>query len=596
MNLADASRLPTTLGGQFKRHLPSYVLGVVVLGVYQALQYVFDTRLSAAINAATHHDDALALRLGALLVGIALVSLVVRVLSRLTMFNAGRQAEYELRAALLHRLQRLGPAFHQGMPVGEVMSRVTSDLTQVRLLLGFGVLNAVNTVFALVSALSVAISISPTLTLYALTPLPVLMWVTRRFSSQLYIRQKENQDSLGELSDFVQSSVSGAKVVRAFALDADQIARFEVHNQRYLEKSLSLARLRGWMGPIMQSITSVGALVVFWYGGYLLARGQLDPGGFVAFIRALGRLTWPLMALGFLVGLVQRGRAAYARLADIYGAEPEVVDGPLPAPAHVDGRIEVRHLAFSYAEREVLRDVSFELPPGGSLAIVGKTGSGKSTLARLLARLENTPHGAVFLDGADITDLPLGALRKAVGYAQQEPFLFSTTAAENVGIALDERGPEFMEQVKSAARKAHVLDELLGLPDGLDTIVGERGVQLSGGQKQRVALAGAFVLGPKVLVLDDPLSAVDAKTERGILEAIDEQRAERGVILVTHRVAAAERCDRIIVLDDGRIAEQGTHAELVKAGGIYAQFAHEQRIERELAALGGDQLAHEEVA
>jgi ATP-binding cassette subfamily B protein len=293
------------------------------------------------------------------------------------------------------------------------------------------------------------------------------------------------------------------------------------------------------------------------------------------------------MSLGFLVGLVQRGRAAYSRLAHIYEAVPDIVDGPLlPAGART-GRLEVKHLSFSHGTQRVLDDVSFSLEPGASLAIVGRTGSGKSTLAELLPRLQATPHGQVFLDGQDVCDLPLEYVRGMIGYAQQDAFLFSTTVCRNIGFALDDADSELaLLSIRDAARRVHVLEEMLALPDGLDTVVGERGVQLSGGQKQRVALAGALLVRPKLLVLDDPLSAVDARTERRILDAIDAERAERGVILVTHRVAAASRCDNIIVLDEGRIVESGTHAELIRRRGIYARFAEEQRIQSELERLG----------
>jgi ATP-binding cassette subfamily B protein len=457
---------------------------------------------------------------------------------------------------------------------------------QVRLLLGFGVLNAINTVFGLVSAFAVMLSIHPALTAAALCPLPILLWTTGRFSKRIYARQKANQQALGEMSNQVQSSITGTRVIRSFNLEEAQTAQFQRSNHEYLEKSLALARLRGMMGPIMQSITSIGVLVVFWFGGLLVVKGELDEGGFLVFFRALARLTWPLMAVGFLAGLVARGRAAYSRLAEVYRAEPDIVDGPLEAPAEVRGALSVRHLSYSYGEMTVLEDVSFELPAGGSIAIVGKTGAGKSTLSKLLPRLEKVPTESVFLDGTDICELPLATVRGAIGYAAQNPFLFSTTAGRNIALSLDQPdGKEALLTVKKAAAQAHVLDELLGLPDGLDTVVGERGVQLSGGQKQRVSLASAFVLGPNILVLDDPLSAVDSKTERGILDAIDEQMAERGVILITHRIAAARRCDKILVLDQGRIVESGTHSELCRSGGLYAAFAEEQRIESELEKL-----------
>jgi ATP-binding cassette subfamily B protein len=283
---------------------------------------------------------------------------------------------------------------------------------------------------------------------------------------------------------------------------------------------------------------------------------------------------------------VQRGRASYARLEEVFTAEPDVVDGA-EALERAEGRLSVRSLSFAYGEREVLSNVSFELEPGKSVAIVGRTGSGKSTLALLLSRLQPTPRGAVFLDGKDVCDLPVDTVREAIGYAQQSAFLFSTTAGRNIGFPLDDPdGPEAAQRIRQAADDARVLDELLALPDGFDTVVGERGVQLSGGQKQRVALAAAFVSSPRILILDDPLSAVDARTERGILEAIERKSNEHSVVLITHRVQAAALCDKIIVLEHGRVVEQGVHAELCKSGGMYAAFAEEQRIERELERLG----------
>ncbi len=585
--LDEINQIPVRLAEQFRRHLPRYLAGLLLLAAYQGGQAWFDLALKDAINEAVSGDRRVALTIGGWLAAVAFAAFFVRVLSRVVVFNAGRIAEYELRGALLARLQRLGPSFYQKMSAGEIMSRATNDLTQVRLLLGFGILNGINTVFGLASAFYVMIKIHPGLTFASLAPLPVLMWVTRRFSTQLYTRQKENQDAIGVMSDQVQSSITGARVVRSFNLEEAQAVAFQKTNQEYLEKSLSLAKLRGSMGPVMQSITSAGVLIVFWYGGLLMVAGDIDTGEFLVFFRALGRLTWPLMALGFLVGLLQRGRAAYSRLAEIYRAEPEIVDGPLPAPAQVRGAISVRGLSYSYADHQVLRGVDFDLAPGDSVAIVGKTASGKSTLAQLLPRLLNAPSGTIFLDGQDIVELPLTTVRHSIGYAQQNPFLFSTTAGQNIGLALDDPNSEAsLLTIREAAKRAHVLDELLALPDGLDTVVGERGVQLSGGQKQRVSLAGAFVLGPKVLVLDDPLSAVDAKTESGILDAIDEQMAERGVILITHRVAAARRCSQILVLEDGRIVERGTHEELCQGNGIYASFAEEQRIQSELEKLG----------
>jgi ATP-binding cassette, subfamily B, multidrug efflux pump len=590
-------RFPTGLVAQFLRHGPRYALGVLLLGAYQIAQYWFDTRLRYAINDALgpHHDRAITL--GLTLIAVMLGAAVVRVLSRVVVFNAGRDAEYELRSSLEERLLALGPSFYRRMSTGEIMSRVTNDLAQVRLLLGFGVLNVINTVFALVSSLAVTIPISGKLTLAALAPLPLLLLVSRRLSSEFYTRTRDNQAALGKMSSRVQTSIAGVRVIRSFSLEEAELRAFEQTNQAYLDRSLSLARLRGSLGPIMQVTIAVGILVVFWYGGLLVLRKELDAGGFLTFNRALARLTWPLLSLGFVLGLVQRGRASYDRLRDVYRAEPDIVDGPLPVPSKVAGKLEVKGLSFAYGSNQVLDGVDLSLEPGRSLAIVGRTGSGKSTLAVLLARLQPTPRGSVFLDGADVCDLPLSVVRGAIGYAQQNAFLFSTTAARNIGFPLDDPdSPESLRRIRQAAEEARVHEEIMALPDGYDTVVGERGVQLSGGQKQRVALAMAFVSDPRILILDDPLSAVDARTERGILEAIDRQRAQRSVLLVTHRVAAAARCDSIVVLDDGRVVERGTHAELVALGGIYATFAEEQRIESELEELGRNEAEEAAVA
>jgi ATP-binding cassette subfamily B protein len=588
--------MPTGLGAQLARHTPRYALGVLLLAAYQVSQYWFDTRLRQAINDVLGAHHARAIGLGATLIAVMLGAAVVRVLSRVVVFNAGRDAEYELRAELEEKLLVLGPSFYRRMSVGEIMSRVTNDLQQVRLLLGFGVLNIVNTAFALVSALAVTIPISGKLTIAALAPLPLLLLISRRLSHEFYTRTRDNQAALGQMSARVQTSIAGVRVIRSFSLEDAELEAFEKTNQGYLDRSLALARLRGSLGPIMQVTIAVGLLVVFWYGGLLVLRHELDAGGFLTFNRALGRLTWPLLSVGFVLGMVQRGRAAYDRLQDVYRAEPDIVDGPLPAPAHVSGRLVVKELSYAFGTNQVLRGVNLTLEPGRSIAIVGRTGSGKSTLAVLLARLQPTPRGSVFLDGIDVCDLPLQAVRGAIGYAQQSAFLFSTTVARNIGFPLDEPdSPEGLARIRAAAEEARVHDEITALPDGYDTVVGERGVQLSGGQKQRVALAMAFVSDPRILILDDPLSAVDARTERGILEAIDRQRAQRSVLLVTHRVAAAARCDQIVVLEGGRIVEQGTHAELVASGGLYATFAEEQRIEHELEELGRPRV-EEEVA
>ncbi len=586
MKPKDPASYATSLGAQLKDKLAWYAAGGVLICAQQVLMAKRDFLVRDAVDAADQLRAGDARAAAIAIIVVSIVAAVARVLSRVSVFSAGRNVEYELRAVFLDRLQRLGPSFFRNMPTGEIMSRATNDLTQVRLLLGFGILNVMASSLAVLSALYVMTTISVELTLVSFVTFPLLWLVTRSFSSRMFTRTKENQEAIGQMSDRVLASLAGARVVRSFGLLPHELTDFDKHNAEYLQKSLALARLRGAMGPVMGSIAAVGILIVFFYGGSLMQSGRISPGDFVSFWLALLRLSWPLLALGFVAAIVQRGRAGYQRLLAIFDAEPEIKSGALQPDRPVQGAVTVRDLRFSHGTKQVLAGVSFDVPAGGSLAIVGRTGSGKSTIAALLPRLLPTPRGQVFLDGDDVCDLPLSRVRASIGYAQQDAFLFSTTVARNVAYSLSDPDAEGVDAtVRSAAAEASVLEEVERLPEGFDTVVGERGVQLSGGQRQRVALARALLRDAPVLILDDPLSAVDAKTEAAILEAIERQKQRRTVILITHRVAAAKRCDHIVVLDEGKIIEQGDHDRLVEAGGLYAAFAKEQALEADLDAL-----------
>ena len=560
--------------------------GVGLLLVTNALDKLIPWLFQHAVDALTATDFDSVKRYGAIAGGVAALMWIVRALSRIRIFHVGRDVELDLRNELLDRVHRLGPSFFGRVPTGELMSRATNDLGQIRLLIGFGMLNVVNTVFAYVGAIGLMLVISPKLTVLAMLPYPFLILIAQGFGRKLYRRSREAQEALGTLADRAQETISGMRVVRSFGVEAHAAARFEEANQRALERNMRLVVLRGLMWPLLMTVGSVGVLIVVWQGGAMILAGELTAGQFAAFNAYLGQLVWPTIAFGYLLSVFQRGRASYARVREVLDAEPEVVEVPQPVPLGTEGSLRVADLSLDRDGRRVLDGVSLEVPAGGSLAIVGPVGAGKSTLAAALPRLLPTPHGAVFVDGTDVTEAELRHLRRTVGYAQQEPFLFSTTVERNIAFGLvDPDAPDALERIRRAAEDVAILDEIDALPHGFETLVGERGVQLSGGQKQRVALARAILNEPSVLILDDPMSAVDARTEARILGALDRTGEGRTLVLVTNRVVAASRAERIAVIEQGRVTETGTHDELLASGGFYARLAARQRLERELEAL-----------
>jgi ATP-binding cassette subfamily B protein len=575
-----------TLSSLLREHRREFTVGSIFLALSTTFAALIPQMTRGATNAivAARSDEGVKYALAMVLA--AVLGAVTRVASRIWIFNGGRNIEYQLRKEMLAKLHTLGSAFFRNMSAGEVMSRATNDLGQVRLLVGFGTLNVVNAVIAYSVNLPMMFARSWKISLAALAPFPIFLVLTRLFAKPLFARSRATQDAIGALSERVQQTLAGMRVVRAYQLEPAEFAQFRRLSNQALEANLALTRLRGSLWPILGTSAAVAALIVLWYGGSLVQRGEATVGDLLAFQGHLALVAWPTVALGYIVSILARGKASLQRINEVLDARPDVSDEGADESHEIRGGLRVDSLCYAVDGRELLSNVTFAVPAGGSLAIVGKTGSGKSVLAQLVTRMLPTPRGAVFIDGVDICSIPLAKLREGVCLAQQEAFLFSTTIARNIAFATgDPDQKSNVDRAKSAAEEVQLAGEVSTMVDGFDTIVGERGVQLSGGQKQRVSLARALLAGPKVLVLDDLLSAVDARTEALILDAIDRAAKGRTMLLVTHRIAAAARCDRVIVLDEGKVVETGTHAELLRSGGVYARLAEHQRLEAELEAM-----------
>lgn len=521
------------------------------------------------------------------IIAIAVVQGVVRTFSRFVIFNVGRDIEYDLRNDLFAHLERLPLGYYQRQQTGDLMSRLVNDIGAVRLLLGVGFLNLINTPIYYLYAVSIMASLDWRLTLASLAPYPLVFLLVKRASRQLMERTLKVQEGLATLSSCVQENLSGMHVVQAYVREAAQVEGFARLNADFSTQNMELARVRGAIMPVMRALSTLGTLVVLWYGGLRVIAGALSLGDLVAFIGYLHLLAWPTMALGWMLSILQRGRAAMQRLEEILHSEPAIddrraVDGD---PA-VRGEISFRGVDFAYDApgngRAVLSQIDFTLPAGATLAVVGRTGAGKTTLVSLIPRLFDTTAGEVRIDGRDVREFPLASLRRAIGFVAQDPFLFSRSVRDNIRFALPEAGDEEVRRVASIA----ALDgDIAELPHGYDTIVGERGITLSGGQKQRVTLARALLVDPKILVLDDALSSVDSETERRILDRVAGLLRQRTSILIAHRISTVRHADLIVVVDEGRIVEMGDHASLLAAGGYYAELFQRQQLAEELEAL-----------
>ncbi len=545
---------------------------------------VIKIAIDAMRRGATHQRIVL---FAGLLVAIALVKGIFLYSQRWILIGISREIEFDLRNDLFRKLELQDSGFYQRYRTGDIMARMTNDLNAVRNLLGPALMYSANTVFFTVGALYYVLRISPWLTLVAFAPMPLASVLVQYFGSRIHDRFERIQASFSDISSQAQENYSGARLVRAFAREESQIGLFERLNRQYIARSLKLVQLMGMLWPTLEFILGISMIITLLAGGHLVIAHRITVGQFVAFNTYMVLLTWPIIAVGWVVNLFQRGTASVKRIDELLRAEPAIddsaADPTIAANTVLGGEIEFRNLSFSYNETPVLRGISLKIPAGSSLAIVGPTGSGKSTLINLITRLYEAPEGSLQIDGRPVRDYPLAVLRRNIGLVPQETFLFSTTIRENLVFGAPDADAE---ELLEAAEAAHIRLEFEEFPQGFETMVGERGLTLSGGQKQRAAIARALLRRPAILILDDALASVDTYTEERILGGLRDYTTASTTILISHRVSTVRNADQIAVLDHGRIVELGRHDELLALDGYYAGLYRKQQLEEELTVAG----------
>jgi ATP-binding cassette subfamily B multidrug efflux pump len=535
-----------------------------------------------------------------LIVGIALIKGTFQFLTRWVLIGISRDIEFDLRNDLFQHLEKLSYSYYQRNRTGDIMARATNDLNAVRMLLGPAIMYSANTIVFTAGALGFMLAISPKLTVYAFLPLPIVSIVIQYFGRRIHERFERIQAMFSDISARAQENFSGARVIRAYVQEQAEIAAFENANQEYIRRSLGLVRLMGMLWPTLEFMLGAAVVIVLWLGGRQVLMGKMNVGDFVAFNTYMVQLTWPVIALGWVINIFQRGTASMKRIDEILSQKPEISDetGPLgnwsvrslenqpPASLEFSGEIEFRNLNFAYNGVPVLHDINLRIPAGTSLAIVGPTGSGKTTLVNLIPRIYDAAPGAVLIDGRPIREYSLDSLRRQIGFVPQETFLFSDTIRENIAYGISqEDGEATLDQIKAAAEAANIAQDIEGFPESYNTTVGERGITLSGGQKQRTAIARALLRSPRILVLDDALSSVDTHTEDKILNHLREIMRGRTTIFISHRVSTVRNADAIAVLYQGRVVELGTHDQLIARAGYYTELYNKQLLEEELAKV-----------
>jgi ATP-binding cassette subfamily B multidrug efflux pump len=598
----DMFRDLAPLYSYMRRYRWGYLWGTLSCICTNGIWVLFPLVLQRAIDEMSHGVTRQGILFFAgLLVAISLVKGVFLYSQRWILIGISREIEYDLRNDLFRKLEQQDSGFYQRYRTGDIMARMTNDLSAVRMLLGPALMYSANTAFFTVGSLFFLLRISPWLTLVAWAPMPLASILIQYFGSRIHDRFERIQASFSEISSQAQENYSGARLVRAFAREKSQVGLFERLNRQYIARALRLVQLMGMLWPTLEFILGLSMIITLLAGGHMVLAHRITVGQFVAFNTYMILLTWPIIAVGWVVNIYQRGTASVQRIDELLRAEPAIddsaADSSIPADTVLRGEIEFRNLSFSYGDTPVLhptdknlsvgtpvlRGISLTVPAGSSLAIVGPTGSGKTTLVDLLSRLYEAPEGSLLIDGRPVRDYPLAVLRGNIGMVPQETFLFSTTIRENLAFGAPDAS---QEELLKAAEAAHIRQEFEEFPQGFETMVGERGVTLSGGQKQRAAIARALLRRPSILILDDALASVDTYTEERILNGLRAYTAASTTILISHRVSTVRNADQIAVLYNGRIVELGRHDELLALDGYYASLYQKQQLEEELTVTG----------
>ncbi|HLB90675.1 MAG TPA: ABC transporter ATP-binding protein, partial [Terriglobales bacterium] len=573
-----------------KKYRRSYAAGAICVFCNNGIWILFPLVIRRAVDdlhlGITRHK---LFTYALLLLGVAAVKGIFQFLTRWILIGISREIEFDLRNDLFQHLEGLSYSYYQRTRTGDIMARATNDLNAVRMLLGPAIMYSANTIVFTAGALAFMLAISPRLTLYAFLPLPIVSIVVHYFGKRIHERFERIQAMFSEISARAQENFSGARVIRAYVQEEAEISAFESSNQEYISRSLKLVRLMGMLWPTLETMLGLAIVLVLWLGGREVLYGRITVGDFVAFNTYMVQLTWPIIALGWVINLFQRGTASMGRINEILTEKPEIEDGAEARRAdksvhatQIEGEIEFRGLNFAYNGTPVLHDVNLQIPAGSSLAIVGPTGSGKTTLVSLIPRIYDATPGSVLLDGRPVREYPLEFLRHQIGFVPQETFLFSETVRENIAFGKEDASDE---EVRSAAEAASIAREIESFPEQYQTLVGERGITLSGGQKQRTAIARALIRDPRIVILDDALSSVDTHTEDKILNHLREIMQSRTTIFISHRVSTVRNADMIAVLHGGRIVEMGTHEELLARNGYYTDLYNKQLLEEELAEV-----------